>query len=144
MDMDTEYAYCVCPWLEPAARHAGWSRSSAVSALERLHRSAGDVVERVGVGAGALAAVQPGQRRHLVGPELEVEQREVLLDALAGHRLREDDVAARDVPTQDDLGRRPPQLLGDRRDRRVVEDLALGDRRPGLGDDLVVGVEGAD
>jgi len=61
---------------------------------------AGDISERVRVrtGASVFASVEPGDRIHVVGPELEVEQLEVLLHALWRHRLREYDVAALDVP----------------------------------------------
>ena len=95
---------------------------------------------RVGVRAGAavLPAVEPGDRRVVVRRELEVEEREVLLDPLGRRGLREDDVPALDVPAQDDLGGRPAEPLGDVHDHRVVEHAALGDRRPRLGDDAVL------
>src|SRR5215208_6364363 len=136
MDMDTEYAYRVCQAEEgaprgPPGRPRGPRRGSA-----------GDVVELVRVRARALVAVEGGDRRHRRFVELEVEDVEVLLDPAPGHRLREDDVAALDVPAERDLRGRLPDLSGDPRDHRVVVHLAARDRRPGLGDDLVVGAEG--
>src|SRR5919199_4926440 len=86
----------------PSRWSGRWSRRH-----DRAERwgSAGDVVEGVRVGTGALAAVQAGEGGHVLGAELEVEQREVLLHALAGDRLGEDDVPALHVPPQHDLGR---------------------------------------
>src|SRR6478752_3216172 len=90
----------------------GWGRAS-----RRVGgcRSVGDVVERVGVRAGAalLAAVETGDPRDLVVAEREVEDLEVLLHPLGVHRLREDDVAALDVPAQGHLRGRPALRLGD-------------------------------
>ena len=132
------------------ARAAGLDGEAVLSivraALMRPRRagSAGDVVELVGVRAGALAPVERGDRDHVRLVELEVEEREVLLDPAAVDRLREDDVAALDVPAEGDLRRTAAEPLGDPADDRVVGHLPAGDRRPGLGDDLVVGVERAE
>src|SRR5215210_47414 len=103
-------------------------------------KSAGDVSERVRVrtGAAVLTPVERGDRLHVGGLELEVEQLEVLLHARWRHRLREHDVAALDVPPQDDLGRRLADLIGGLGDGRLVEHLALRDRRPRLGGDSVL------
>src|ERR1700710_433829 len=61
-------------------------------------------VHRVGVrsDAGRLASVECVDRRHVRVGQLKVEHREVLLDAVARHGLREDDVTALKVPSQDD------------------------------------------
>src|ERR1700733_7493373 len=77
--------------------------------------------ERVRVGAHALVLVQRADRLDVLTGELEVEDFDVLGDALGLDRLREDDVAALDVPAQDDLGRRLPDPAGDGDDLRVVE-----------------------
>jgi hypothetical protein len=52
---------------------------------------------------------------------------EVLADPLRRDRLREDDVAALDVPAQDHLRRRPADALGHVCDHRVVEQVTLGE-----------------
>src|ERR671919_697721 len=98
------------------------------------------VGERVGVwtGAAALTLVERGDLLHIAGVELEVEQFEVLPHARWRHRLREHDVAALDVPPQDDLRRGFADLVGDLGDGGVIEHLALRDRRPRLGSDLVL------
>jgi len=54
------------------------------------------------------------------------------------NRFREDDVAPLDVPPQHHLGRRLADLPRDLSHHRVVENIALRDRRPGLGEDRVV------
>ena len=58
-------------------------------------------------------------------------------------RLREDDEAALDVPAEHHLRGRAADPLGDLADRRVVEHLALRQRRPRLGRDAVLLVVGA-
>ena len=66
--------------------------------------------------------VQRGDRGHRRVVELEVEQREVLLDPAAGDRLREDDVAALEVPAQRHLRRAcGPSRSAIVGDHRVVE-----------------------
>ena len=89
----------------------GWASTAAEVAedLRAAARSARDVVHdvRVRPGAAVLAAVEPRDRLVVGRLELEVEELEVLLDPLGRRRLREDDVAALDVPAQDDLRRRP-------------------------------------
>src|SRR4051794_9584190 len=102
MDMDTEYAYSVSPREETRAPE--WIRRRHAPGSTPIGLRHG--VELLRVGAGPLAPVEPGQGRHRRLVELEVEQREVLLHALALDRLREDDVAALDVPAQRHLGRR--------------------------------------
>src|SRR5215218_7467547 len=87
-------------------------------------RSVRDVVEAVGVRAGAGVPVQAADGGHLLPVELEVEDAEVLLHPAAGDRLREDDVAALDVPAQRHLGGGPADLLRDPPDDRIVVDLA--------------------
>src|SRR3712207_2448835 len=69
--------------------------------------SAGDVSERVRVrtGAAVLPSFERSDRVYVTGLELEVEQLKVLLHTRWRHRLREHDVAALDVPPQDDLRR---------------------------------------
>ena len=64
------------------------------------------------------------------------------LTRLGGRRLREHDVAQLDVPAQHHLGRRLAVAARRFGDHRVVEHAALGDRRPRLGGDPVLGVEG--
>ena len=81
--------------------------------------------------------------RHLLVAQLEVEELDVLADPLRRHRLGDDHVAELQVPAQDRLGRGLAVPLGDRGDRLVVEQLALGERAPGLGGDAVLGVPGA-
>src|SRR5215204_5852087 len=104
--------------------------------------SAGDVGERVGVrtGAAVLASVERGDRVHVAGLELEVEQLEVLLHARRRHRLWEYDVAALDVPPQDDLRRRLADLVGGLGDGGILEHPAMRDGRPRLGGDPVLPV----
>src|SRR4051794_667832 len=128
MDIDTEYAYPVCVWEGGAAENAERQGSGGVRLRIPAEGSTGDVGELVRVRAGALAAVESADRGHLGLVEFEVEDREVLLDPAAVHRLREDDVTALDVPAQRDLGRAAAQLPGDRTDHRVVGHLPARDR----------------
>src|SRR5579875_1517201 len=85
-----------CPAL-PAATRPRPGRDPSV-------RRAGEAL-RVRSGAPVLAAVEAGDRVHVRGRELEVEQLEVLPDALGRRRLREHDRVPLDVPAQHDLGR---------------------------------------
>jgi hypothetical protein len=71
---------------------------------------------------------------------LEVEDVDVLVQPLDRDRLREHHDPELDVPAQHHLRGRLAVGLGDRDDRRVVEDQALRDRAPGLGDDAAVRV----
>src|SRR5579875_186989 len=103
--------------------------------------SARDVVERVGVRARALVLVQRRDVGHVGVGELEVEELEVLLHALAGDRLREDDVAALDVPAEGDLRGRALEPVRDADEHRILQHVALRDRRPRLGGDAVLPVE---
>jgi hypothetical protein len=97
----------------------------------------------VWVGAGPLVAVQCADRLDVLAGQLEVEDLDVLLDALRGDRLGEDDIAALDMPAQHDLGRGLADPASNRLDRRIVEDAALSERRPGFDGDLVLGAEPA-
>ena len=82
--------------------------------------------------------------------EVEVEDVEVLGDAVRLVRLR-DGRASLQVPAQHDLGGVLPCSLGDPADDRVLQGAGVlavavegdaADRRPGLGQDAVLGVEG--
>src|SRR5215216_6742396 len=97
------------------------------------------VGERVGVwtGAAALTLVKRGDLIHIAGVELEVEELEVLPHARWRHRLREHDVAALDVPPQNDLRRCLAEVIGDLGEGGIVEHLALRYRRPRFGGDAV-------
>src|SRR3954452_25168752 len=97
--------------------------------------------ERVRVRPGALAGVELLDRGHLVVGELEAEDVEVLRDALRRHRLGDHDAAELDVPADDDLAGGAVVRLGDAGDHRVVEDRALRERAPRLGDDPELGVD---
>src|ERR1700723_762692 len=97
-----------------------------------------DLVELVGVGADALVLVQRADLGYVTARELEVEDVEVLPDPGRGDRLRENDVAALDVPAQHDLGRGLADPLGDRDDDGVIKHQALPDRGPGLDGDPVL------
>ncbi len=55
----------------------------------------------------------------------------------------EDDEVVLQVPAQDHLGRRTPDLLGDVGDQRVADVVIAAQRAPGLGEDAVLVVEGA-
>ena len=70
--------------------------------------------------------------------ELEVEELEVGLHPRGRDRLRENNVAALDVPAQHDLCRRFAVGVGDSHDDRIIENFALSDRRPRLGGDSVL------
>src|SRR3954454_9800378 len=129
----------------PSARSRARATSASTS-VTATRGSARDVVEHVGVraGAGGLALVERVDLLHVVVPELEVEHVEVLPHARGRDRLRKHDVAALDVPAEHHLGRRPPERVGDPRDHRVVEDVALRDRRPRFGGDAVLPAVGVD
>ena len=58
-------------------------------------------------------------------------------------RFGDHDVAELQVPAQDHLRRGAVVVGGDGFDRPVFEQVALGQRAPGLGGDVVVGVPGA-
>ena len=87
--------------------------------------------------------MEGGDRRHVVRRQLEVEDGEVLRYPGCVRRLREDDVAALDMPSQGHLSGCAVQAAGDANDSRIVEHLALGDRRPRLGGDPVPAIERA-
>ena len=85
--------------------------------------------------------------------ELEVEDVEVLGDAVRLGRLRDDRAALLQVPAQHHLRRRLAVRLGDLADDRVLEGAAVAavavegdaaDRRPRLGEDAVLGAERLD
>ena len=92
-------------------RRSGF-RDLAAEALE------GDGVR---LGAAALAGVERVDGGQLVGGELEVEDVEVLGDAVRLGRLRDDRAALLQVPAQHDLGRGLAVRLGDLADDRVLE-----------------------
>ena len=73
----------------------------------RAARSVNLGCSRTCPGSGPRGRPRPGRARRSsstsAGVELEVEDLEVLAHPLGRHRLREDDVAALDVPAQDDL-----------------------------------------
>src|SRR3954451_14832604 len=116
--------------------------SLSVAAEVQWPPSLRHVVEGVRVGTGPLVAIQLCNVRHVRAGQLEVEDVEVLLNPRARDRLPEHNVATLDVPAQCDLRRRLALRFGDPHDRGVVEHLPLGDGRPRLGGDAVLGVEG--
>src|SRR5699024_727399 len=69
--------------------------------------------------------------------QLEVEDLEVGADPLGCDRLGDDHVAELHVPAQQNLRGGAPVLAGDLDDRRVVEELAVPQRAPGLDGDVV-------
>ncbi len=69
------------------------------------------------------------------GRQLEVEDVEVLLDALRRDRLGDHDVAELQMPADHDLAARAPVRLGIGEDRRILEHETLRERAPSLGDD---------
>src|SRR3954471_22996320 len=77
--------------------------------------SARNVVElvRIRTRPALLAAVEVAEVAHRVGVELEVEELEVLPDAPRRHGLREDDVAALEMPAEHHLRRSPVERLRD-------------------------------
>src|ERR687896_845402 len=115
-------------------------RLQEFEAFSRREGSAWHMGERVGVraGAAALTLVESGDLVHIARLDLEVEEFEVLPHARWRHRLREHDVAALDVPPQDDLRRRLAEVIGDPGDSGIVEHLALRYRRPRLSGDAVI------
>ena len=131
------------------ARHIGWMERHLAGRRTypagrtpygggRRPRSA----ETVGVGNRALARVELLDGVHLACGEVEVQDVEGLLDALRRDRLGDDDVAQLQVPAQDDLRGRLAMCLRQAGDDRVVENPALGERAPGLGDDPEVALAG--
>ena len=89
---------------------------------------------------GAFPGVQRGNRRHIFGAELEVEDVDILDDPLLAHRLGDRHHTALREPAQDHLGHALPVLSGDGPQYVVVEDVvsALRERPPGLDLDLVL------
>jgi hypothetical protein len=71
----------------------------------------------------------------------EVEDLEVLRDPRRGHGFRDRDQAVVQMPAQHHLGRGLPVLLGDLRQGGVLQQLALPQRTPRFGGDVVAGVE---
>src|SRR6478736_3401689 len=100
-------------------------------------------VPAVRVGAEAGSRLEPSERSHLGVAQLEIEHRDVLPDPRRRGRLRDDDVAQLHVPAEHDLGRAAAVPPGQLDDDRVAERPALPERAPGLGDDVVAGVEAA-
>ena len=107
----------------------------------------------VGLRPAAAAGVEPVDGGHLVGGELEVEDVEVLGDALGLGGLRDDRPSVLQAPAQHDLGGALAVRLGDLADHRVLEGAGVlavavegdpADRRPGLREDAVLGAEGLD
>src|SRR6476619_8307403 len=91
-------------------------------------------VELVGVGPGALVAVEALDRRQVVSVELEAEHVEVLRDPRRGDRLGDDDVPELQVPAQDHLGGRavvPARYTGDGVVLQEVTALRVGATRLG-------------
>src|SRR5919206_895607 len=114
-------------------------------APERLAR------DGVGLGAAALAGLQPVDGGHLVGVELEVEDVDVLGDALGLHGLGDDRAAVLGPPAEHDLGRRLAVRLRDAADHRILQRRGVAavavegdaaDRRPRLREDAVLLAEG--
>ena len=75
----------------------------------------------VGLGAAALAGVEGVDGGELVGGELEVEDVEVLRDAVRLGRLRDDRAALLQVPAQHHLGGVLPCASAMRADDRVLQ-----------------------
>ena len=96
----------------------GWSgfRDGAAEGLQ------GDGLR---LGAAALAGVEAVDGGELVGGEVEVEDVEVLGDAVRLGRLRDDRAALLQVPAQHHLGRGLVVRLGDLADDRVLQGAAV-------------------
>src|SRR6201996_9698410 len=95
-------------------------------------------------GSAALAGVEPVDGGDFLRGQLEVEDVEVLGEAVRLGRLRDDRAALLDVPAQHDLGRALGVGLGDADDGRVFQGAGVlavpvegdaADRRPGLRQD---------
>src|ERR1700755_2209342 len=127
-------------WLSaaPIAKREPPTKKAAPATASAL-RSA----EARGVRAGPVAGIESGDRRQVVFGELEVEDVEVLPYPRRGDRLRDHHVAELQVPAQDHLGDGAVVMGGDRHQGVVLQHLTLGERAPGLGDDAVLGVPGA-
>jgi hypothetical protein len=95
---------------------------------ERL-RTAPHLIDRssvavtVGVGGGGFVTVEAGDRGDLWAGQVEVEDVDVLADPGRIRGLRDRDQSEFDVPSQDDLSRRPADLGGDAGDDRQAEDI---------------------
>ena len=126
---------------------------SKVGSRSVLGDGAAEALQRDGFGLGAAAAagVEPVDRGELVVGEVEVEDVEVLRDPGRLGRLRDHRAALLDAPAQHHLGRALAVRLGDAGDDRVLQGAGVltvavegdaTDRRPGLGQDVVLGVLG--
>ena len=96
-----------------------------------------------GSGRNRVPSSRPLSAVHLLGGQLEVEHVDVLGDALRVRRAGDHHVAQLQAPADQHLRRRLAVGAGDRRDRRVLQQLAHAERAVGLGDDRVLGVDGA-
>src|SRR5919106_2122011 len=86
-----------------------------------------------------LAAVQPGDRVHLLVAEPQRHRLEVPADSLRRHRPRQGDGPQLQIPREGDSGRVDVVALGDLGDDREQDlDLGLREVAPGLGDDSVL------
>src|SRR5262245_36423482 len=130
-----------------SAAHDGSTGCSADLAWPESHvrtryaRISTDPGEGIGIRSdpSALTPVERIDRCHLLGGQLEVEHVEVLLHSLTVHRLRGDDVAALDVPAEDDLRDGPPTGSGDPTDHLVIEKRSLAERTPRRHHDAMTG-----
>jgi hypothetical protein len=96
----------------------------------------------VGVGVGSDtavgASVQSVDRRHLLRGEFEVEDGDVLAHPFGPGRFRDGNVAALEVPAEDDLGRGLAVRRGDAGDRLVGKGFpVVAERAMGLNGDSV-------
>src|ERR1700755_107350 len=90
---------------------SAWARRAPIPKSEPPTRNAPAATwfalrsgEGAGIGAGAMAGIQSGDRRQVVFGEIEVEEVEVLPHPRRGDRLRDHHVAELEVPAQDHLG----------------------------------------
>src|SRR4051794_3089678 len=109
-------------------------------------RAAGsDAGERVRVRPDPAGPVQRRQDSHLAIVQSEVEDGQVLADALRTHRLGDHDDTALQVPAQDDLRRCPGVRRRDGLDLRPVQQsLTATERAPRLRHDAEAGMGGAE
>src|SRR4051812_19997746 len=121
-------------------------RYSIVLGLRDRHAE-GFQRDRLGLRAAAAAGVQCVDLAELVAGQLEVEDVDVLGDAVRLGRLRDDRASVLDAPAEHHLGRGLAVRLGDLRDDGVPQRagvLALAvegdaaDRRPRLGEDAAL------
>src|SRR4051812_23895903 len=131
----------------PGARCTRWMRSRRPppifangTAQPARGRSEAPVTSELLVGvrvrAPQPAGLEPGDRVHLGGAELEPEDVEVLPLAVPIARLRDRDAAELDVPAQHDLRRRDAMRLRRSTHRLRLEHVrALAERAPALGAD---------